>query len=129
MEAEPSPLKACLDVQGLSQCPQARLEDSLRLLGALRPFGGSLCSVILTGLSEERTLRAERLNKVYEAMKADERIAPTAWDLGPWRQLLRLYGRWGHPLQFCNAEQPLSALQKSRRGRRTLVPPAQPLLE
>lgn len=86
-------LSVAWDVQGLSQLQQARLEDSLKLLGTLRPFRGSLYAVILSGLSEEKSLRVERLGKVSEAMKADERTAPSAWDLGPWCQLLGLYGR------------------------------------
>lgn len=80
-------------MQAVSEAPQARLEDSLRLLGALRPFRGSLYALILSGLSEEGSLRVERVEKVFAAMKADERTAPSAWDTGPWRQLLRLYGR------------------------------------
>ncbi len=91
----------CL-LQVVSRAPQARLEDSLRLVGALRPFRGSLYSLLLSGLSEEKSLRVERLAKVCEGMKADDRTAPSAWDVGPWRQLLRLYGRWGLQPQALN---------------------------
>lgn len=41
----------------------------------------------------ERNARVERLGKVFDAMRADERIAPSAWDIRPWRQVLTLYGR------------------------------------
>ena len=80
-------------MQAFSRAPQARLEDSLRLLGALRPVEGSLYALILVGLSKEKALRVERVEKVFAAMKADERTAPSMWDIRPWRELLRLYGR------------------------------------
>ena len=85
----------CL-LQLVSRAPRARLDQVIQLAGALRPFRGSLYSLLLSGLAEEKSLRVERLAQIFIAMKeADVRIMPSAWDVGPWRQLLRLYGRWG----------------------------------
>ena len=82
-----------LALQEVSRAPQASLRDSLRLLSTLRPFRGRLYALLLESLSKEKNARVERLGKVFDAMRADERMAPSAWDIRPWRQVLTLYGR------------------------------------
>jgi len=80
-------------LQEVSQAPQASLGYSLRLLSTLRPFRGSLYDLLLSSLSKEKNARVERLGKVLGAMRADERIDPSAWDMRPWRQVLTIYER------------------------------------
>ncbi len=69
------------------------MKDCLKLVRALRPFGGSLYALLLAGLAERKPERVQRVAVVFNAMKADQRIAPNDWDLGAWRLLLRSYGR------------------------------------
>ncbi|MGH9060129.1 MAG: hypothetical protein ACRDZY_11535, partial [Acidimicrobiales bacterium] len=80
-------------LQGVLRNSQASLKQCLKLVRTLRPFGGGLYALLLASLAERKPERVERVGNVFDAMKADERIAPDEWDLGPWRLLLRSYGR------------------------------------
>jgi hypothetical protein len=82
-------------LQGVLRNSQASMKQCLKLVRTLRPFGGGLYALLLASLAERKPERVERVAQVFDAMKADKRIALNEWDLGPWRLLLRSYGRWG----------------------------------